>query len=134
MTSVAPGPELERSAPAEVPERVVARLVAAINDGRLGDATECFSRKGCLVTPDATAVHGRDEIQRLLEQLIARRSRIEVVLSTELRAGDVALSRQRWLLHSDADDGSHYTQQLTASLILHFIEGSWKLVIAAPWS
>jgi ketosteroid isomerase-like protein len=134
VSSVAVGREPERPAAAEIPERVVAGFVAALNDGRLRDATECFSRKGCLVTPDSTAVHGREEIQRLLAQLIARRARIEVVLSTELRAGDVALSRQRWLLHSDVADGGHYTQELTASLILHLIEGSWKLVIAAPWS
>jgi ketosteroid isomerase-like protein len=127
------GATLEQ-APIEIPERVVARFVAALNEGRLRDATECFGRKGCLVTPDSTAVHGRDEIQRLLAQLIARPVRIEVMLSTELRAGDVALSRQRWRLCSNDADGSPYAQELIASLILQLVEGRWKLVIVAPWS
>jgi ketosteroid isomerase-like protein len=118
----------------ETPEQVVARFVAALNEGRLRDASECFSRKGCLVTPDSTAVHGRDEIQRLLAQLIARGVRIEAVLTSELRAGDVAFTRQRWRVNSDGADRSPYTQELTASLILQLVEGSWKLVIAAPWS
>jgi len=125
---------LEKAPPIDLPERVVARFVAAVNEGRLRDATGCFSRKGCLVTPDSTAVHGRDEIQRILAQLIARGVRIEVELSTELRAGDVALSRQRWRVYSDDADGSPYIQELTASLILQLVEGRWKVVIAAPWS
>jgi ketosteroid isomerase-like protein len=116
------------------PEQTVITFVAALNGGRLRDATDCFSRDGCLVTPDATAVHGRDEIARLLAQLVDRRTTVEVVLSSELRAGEAALSRQSWLLRTDGADGSRYAQELQATLVLHRIEASWKLAIVSPWS
>jgi ketosteroid isomerase-like protein len=119
---------------ADTPEQAAQVFVTALNDGRLREATDCFSRQGCMVTPDSTAVHGREEIQPLLAQLISRRVQVEVTFGTELRAGEVALLRQRWELHSDLAEGGRYTQELSASLILHRVEESWKLVIAAPWS
>ena len=115
------------------PEEVADALVASLSGGRLRGATACFSRDACLITPDSTAVHGRDDIRRLLAQLIAREVRIEVLLRTELRAGEVVLSRQRWLVHSQGADGSGYTQDLNATLVLREVEESWKVAIAAPW-
>lgn len=125
---------IERRSGADTPEQAVLAFVTALNEGRLREASGCFSRQGCMLTPDSTAVHGREEIQPLLAQLISRRVRVEVTFGTELRAGEVALLRQRWELHSDVADGGRYTQELSASLILHHVEESWKLVIAAPWS
>lgn len=130
----AAGALLERPPGVETADEAALAFVTALNEGRLREATGCFSRQGCMVTPDSTAVHGREEIQPLLAQMIARRVRVEVTSGTELRAGEVALLRQRWQLHSDAADGGRYTQELSPSLILHRVEANWKLVIAAPWS
>lgn len=127
-------PGLEAPPGADTPAQAAQAFITALNEGRLREATGCFSRQGCMVTPDSTAVHGRAEIQPLLAQLIARRVQVEVTFGTELRAGEVALLRQRWELYSDLADGGRYTQELSASLILHRVEASWKLVIAAPWS
>lgn len=116
------------------PVEAWAAFVAALNDGRLREATACLIRDACLITPDSTAVHGREEIRPLLAQLIDRETRIEVALSTELRAGDVVLSRQRWTVRSHGADGNPFTQELSATLVLHRLEGSWKIAVAAPWS
>jgi ketosteroid isomerase-like protein len=134
QATISAQPGLESPPGADTPEQAAQLFVTALNEGRLREATDCFSRQGCMVTPDSTAVHGRAEIQPLLAQLIARRVEVEVTFGTELRAGEVALLRQRWELHSDVADGGRYTQELSASLILHRVEASWKLVIAAPWS
>lgn len=116
------------------PEGAWGDFVAALNAGELRQATACFIRDACLITPDATAIHGREEIGHLLAQLVDRKTRVEVTLSTELRAGDVVLSRQRWTVRSHGADGDPYRQDLSATLVLHRLEGSWKIAVAAPWS
>ena len=125
---------LESPPAAARPEEAWATFVAALNDGRLREATACFIRDACLITPDSTAVHGREEIRPLLGQLIDRETHVEVALSTELRAGDVVLSRQRWTVRSHSADGKAFAQELSATLVLHRLEGSWKIAVAAPWS
>lgn len=116
------------------PERTPLIFAAAIGAGRLDVAAGCFARDACLVTPGATAIHGREQIGALLAQLIDRGSRIEVVLSTCLRAGEVAFARQRWALSADGPEGARYTEILEATLVLRRLEEEWKLAIAMPWS
>ena len=103
----------------------------------LGDlnrpVTVCFSRDACLITPDATAVHGRDRIRPILSQLIARRAEIEVESSTVLTAGDVAMASERWVVRSNGVEGSRIEQVFDSTLILKRIEEKWKLAIVAPW-
>ncbi len=115
------------------PERTTLLLAAAISAGQLDVATGYFARDACLVAPGATAIHGRDEIRALLAQLIDRRSRIEVVLSTCLLAGDVAFVRQQWTLASSGPAGSSHTDNLEPTLVLRRLERAWKLAIAMPW-
>lgn len=130
----AAGSALAPPPPADGPQQVSTAFAAALNAGRLEAATACFTRDACLVTPDATAIQGREEIGLLLAQMVARGSRIEIAFSAELRAGGVALSRQLWTVSSRGADGARYSQELNATLVLHQVEGSWKLAIAAPWS
>jgi ketosteroid isomerase-like protein len=126
-------PVLERPPATAGHERVVLALVAALNAGRLAEATACFTRDACLITPGATAVHGRAEIGRLLAQMIAQGTRIEITQSAASQAGEVVLSRQRWTVRSGAAGGAGYTQDLEATLVLRRVESGWKLAIAAPW-
>jgi ketosteroid isomerase-like protein len=109
-------------------------FVYSLNLGDLNRATACFSRDACLITPDATAVYGRDRIRPVLSQLIARRAEITVESSTVLTAGDVALASERWTLRSIAVEGSCFEQALSPTLVLRRIEERWKLALAAPWS
>jgi ketosteroid isomerase-like protein len=124
------------SATAEAPQLVRASLsfARALDLGDVEAATACFARNGCLVTPDATAVHGRDRIRPLLAQLIARRTEIEVELSSVVGAGDVVLAHERWRVHSGGPEGQRVEQILSPTLVLRQIEGEWKLAIAAPWA
>lgn len=131
--SLSPQGAVHPSALPATPERTPLLLAAAISAGQLEVATRYFTRDACLVAPGATAIHGRDEIRALLAQLIDRRSRIEVVLSTCLLAGDVAFVRQQWTLASRGPADSSYTENLEPMLVLRRPEGSWKLAIAMPW-
>jgi ketosteroid isomerase-like protein len=115
------------------PERVPACFAAALNAGQLQQATSCFTRDACLISPGATAIHGREEIRGLLAQMIDRASRIDIQLSTVVRAGDVAYAHQRWTLSSAAAEGERYTQVLGPILVLRRLETQWKLAIAMPW-
>jgi ketosteroid isomerase-like protein len=104
-----------------------------LNTGDLDGATSCFARDGCLITPDATAIHGRDHIRTVLAQLVSRRTEIRVELSSSVSAGDVLLVHQRWRIRSGEQPRHHFEQTADAVLVLRQIEGQWKLSIAAPW-
>lgn len=104
-----------------------------LSSGDLEGATACFARKACLITPDATAIYSRDRIRPLLAQLIARRVQIEVEVSNVLPAGDVAFVRERWTIRTDGVEGSLFEQTTCPAMVLHQIEGRWKLAIVAPW-
>lgn len=105
----------------------------AVSAGELDEAAACFARDGCLITPDATAIHGRESIRRVLAQMIVRRTEIEVELSTAVGAGEVVLIHQRWRIRSGEPEGEPFEQIADAILILRRVEATWKLSIAAPW-
>jgi len=121
------------SPPHPGPGKACLSLPAAVSAGDLDAAATCFARDGCLITPDATAIHGRESIRRVLAQMIVRRTEIEVELSTAVGAGEVALIHQRWRIHSGEQGDGRLEQIADAVMILRQVEGSWKLSIAAPW-
>jgi len=114
-------------------ESALYAFIAALQAGQLPTAAACFTREGCMITPDGTAVHGRSEILTLLAQLVARRTEIEVEQLVVRRAGDVALATGRLTLRSNGLEGARIAQTCTPMLTLRRIEGVWKIAILAPW-
>ncbi len=108
-------------------------LPSLLSAGKLDAAAACFARDACLITQDATAIHGRDRIRPLLAQLIARHAQIEVEFSNALIAGDVAFSQERWTVRMDGIEGSRFEQVCEPTLVLRWIDERWKVGIAAPW-
>jgi uncharacterized protein (TIGR02246 family) len=108
-------------------------FVEAMNARDLPAALACFARDGCLITPDATAIHGREAIAAVLAQLIERHTEIEVVLSDALEAGEVVLAAERWRIRSSGAGAEAFVQESRATLVSCRIEGSWRLSILAPW-
>lgn len=109
------------------------RFAQAINLGDLDGAASCFARDGCLITPDATAVHGREHIRGVLAQLVRRRTEIRIELTSSVSAGHVVLVHQRWRIRTGERPNQHFEQITDAVLVLRQIEDEWKLSIAAPW-
>jgi len=109
-------------------------FVAALSAGELGGATACFTREGCLVTPDGTAVHGRADIATILAQLIARRTEIEIEQLAIHTAKDVALAGGRLAIRSQGPDGSVLVQPCSPTVALQRVEGIWKIAVLAPWA
>jgi ketosteroid isomerase-like protein len=118
---------------AKTPQEITRAFAASISRGDLDAAAYCFAKDGCLVTPDATAVRGRDEIRPILHQLIVLESQIEVQDSTILAAGEVALGTERWVVTSPGSEGGPFTRMLTPMVVLRQLEGVWKLAVALPW-
>jgi ketosteroid isomerase-like protein len=108
-------------------------FAASISRGDLDTAAHCFAKDACLVTPDATAVRGREEIRPILHQLIVLESRIEVEESSILLAGEVALGTERWTVTSPGSEGGSFTRSLTPMVVLRQLEDVWKLAVALPW-
>lgn len=118
--------------PAE-PQGAVHAFASALASGRPTAAAACFTRDSCLITADGTSVHGRDRIAKLLEQLIARRTVIEVDLLAINQAGDVARAKGQWSLTFDGPEGSRFVQTCNPTVVLQRIEYSWRLAILALW-
>lgn len=108
-------------------------FVQSLSLGDLDSATACFARDGCLITPDATAIHGRDRIRPVLAQLIDRHTEVKVELSNLVGAEDVVLAHERWRIRSGGEETPRIEQILNPTLVLRLIESQWKLVVAAPW-
>lgn len=118
---------------AQTPQESTRAFAASISRGDLDAAAYCFAKDACLVTPDATAVRGRDEIRPILHQLIVVESRIEVQETSVLAAGEVALGTERWTVTSPGSEGNSFTRTLTPMVVLRQLEGVWKLAVALPW-
>jgi ketosteroid isomerase-like protein len=118
---------------AQTPQESTRAFAASISRGDLDAAAYCFAKDACLVTPDATAVRGRDEIRPILHQLIVVDSQIEVQESSILTAGEVALGTERWLVTSPDSQGGPFARSLTPMVVLRQLEGVWKLAVALPW-
>jgi ketosteroid isomerase-like protein len=118
---------------ARTPRESTRALAAAISRGDLETAARCFAKDACLLTPDATAVRGREEIKPILHQLIVTGSQIEVQDSSIVLAGEVALGSERWIVTSAGSEGSPFTRTLTPTVVLRQIEDVWKLAVAMPW-
>lgn len=108
-------------------------FVLALGAGDLEAATACFVKDACLITPDTTTIRGRERIRPVLAQLISRHTAIKVDFSNVLVTGDVALARERWTIRCDGIEGSRFEQASSPILVLRWIEGEWKLAIAALW-
>ncbi|HEX7278840.1 MAG TPA: nuclear transport factor 2 family protein [Solirubrobacterales bacterium] len=107
-------------------------FASALSAGDLQRATACFTRDGCLITPDETAVHGRDQIRSVLAQMVDHRTEVEVDLSNSVSAGDVMLVSERWQVRI-GEGSAQFEQVLYPTLVLQRVEAAWKLSIAAPW-
>jgi uncharacterized protein (TIGR02246 family) len=108
-------------------------LPRLLSIGDPSGAAGCFTRDACLLTPDATAIHGRDGIRPVLAQMIARRLQIEIEESSVIVAGDAAYANQRWRIAAPGAGDSSFEQTCSPSLVLRELEGSWKIAIAALW-
>lgn len=118
---------------ASTPRESTRALAASISRGDLDGAAHCFAKDACLLTPDATAVRGRQEIRTILHQLIVARSQIEVQESSIVLAGEVALGNEVWQVTSSGSEDSTFTRTLTPTMVMREIEGVWKLAVAMPW-
>jgi ketosteroid isomerase-like protein len=114
-------------------ENALTSFAAALSRGDLRAATACFTREGCLITPDRTAVHGRGAIAAVLAQLIDRRTEIEIDRVVVRRAGDVALASSHVTMRSDGPEGTRFVQACDPTMVIRRVEGSWKLAVIAPW-
>lgn len=109
------------------------RFVEALRERELERAVNCFGRDGCLITPDQTAIHGREQIRPVLSQMIERRTVVVVEESFVLSAGDLALASERWTIRCDATGGERFALTATPRLVLRRRGTEWKLEIAALW-
>lgn len=122
--------ESEATRPNEHPAR---QLADAIARGELERAGECFAREACFLTPDATAIRGRDSIRPVLRQLIAQGTQIEVLAEARLGAPGLELTSQRWRISTPGRGEKGFTQVTQALFVSGLVEHRWKLTIVAPW-
>jgi hypothetical protein len=64
VKTLQPRPQLEPGA--DFPS-----LPSALSAGDLRGVSGCLAKDACLLTPDGTAVHGRETVRQVLAQLVA---------------------------------------------------------------
>jgi ketosteroid isomerase-like protein len=86
-------PTGELKASGAVPQESTLAFVEAINQADLDGATNCFALDACLVTPDSTAIRGREEIRPILGATPGRRGPPVMVAKAggRMEAGDCGL-------------------------------------------
>jgi ketosteroid isomerase-like protein len=109
-------------------------FTSALGRGDLESAAACFTREGCLITPDGTVIHGRAEIGEILSQMAARGTVIEADQLVLRVGGDVGLVSGRFTLRSDGPGGARLVQNCIPAAAVRLIEGTWKIAVLAPWS
>ncbi len=121
------------ASPSVAPRGSTLALVQAINASDLETATSYFAKDACLITPDATAIKGRDEIRLILAQLIDRQCQIEILESSVLIGGETTLACERWRIRSLGTGDAIFEQRTSPMMVLRYIEQAWRFAIAAPW-
>jgi ketosteroid isomerase-like protein len=114
-------------------ERGLFAFAAALSSTRVGEAAAWLSRECCLVTPDGTVVHGRNEVRQVLAQLAARRAEIAIDQLVVRAAGDVAHAVCRWKITSDGPEATRFVQVCNSTVVLQKLEDEWRLAILSPW-
>jgi uncharacterized protein (TIGR02246 family) len=125
--------KLAASPPWPRPGQTSRALVRAVEAGDLDSAAARFSREGCFLTRDGTAVNGRDQIRGVLAQLIARRPRFHVAPNSMLALGDLVLANERWRMEFQAEGAKRREESTSPTLLLRRVESGWKLAMLAPW-
>lgn len=115
-------------------EGVLYAFVTVIGKGDHMAAARCFTREGCLITPDGTAIHGREDVAAIVAQMVARRTEIEVDQLTVREAGDVALVGGRMTMRTAGIEGRPIVQTFDPTAVLHRVEGAWRIAVLAPWT
>jgi uncharacterized protein (TIGR02246 family) len=115
------------------PEIAVTGFAAALSAGDVRATAALFTRDGCLITPDGTAVHGRADIAAVLAQITARRTELEVERIAVHRAGEVALVTGHLTMRSDGPEDTRFFQPCDTTMVARMVEGCWKLAVVAPW-
>lgn len=116
------------------PEQAVRAFAVALGSGDLDAAVGCFARDGCFVTPDSTAIRGREDIRAILAQMLAGCLWIGIEARGMLTAGDVALGSERWTIGSNGAGRAPFERTSNSTVVARRIEGTWKLAIVAPWA
>lgn len=101
--------------------------------GDLKTATAGFTRDGCFLTRDATAINGRERIAEVLGQWVDRRPQFRIEPASLLVLGDLVLANERWTMCFQPDGSSALREETSATLLLRWVESEWKLALLAPW-
>ena len=129
MSTVA---QLEERA-ATSPLEAIDAFSLAIAEGNARAAAGCFASEACLITPDATAIRGMEEIAAVLAQLTAGGTRIQIEITALQRAGKVACGQGHSRVVGRDARMEPFEQHFPASFVLVEGEGTWRIQILCPW-
>jgi ketosteroid isomerase-like protein len=120
-----------------LPQEVTRAFADALSAADLDRAASFFADDGCLVTPDATAVHGpqgirasgHQGIRAILAQLTAGRVQLRVASKSVHTITSMALC-----IFTYAREGAApFIQVSDSTVLLRRQNRAWKLLIVAPW-
>lgn len=115
------------------PEQLAQAFAAAIGRRDVEGALAMWSEDAAILTPDGTALCGRDQIRRALLALIDNGARVRVEIERLHRAGDVALATGSLTLSGEGAAGAFEQRGESTVVYVRGADGQWRIAIDAPW-
>lgn len=93
--------------PAHNPEACDDRFAQCLNSGDVDNLLALYERRASHICPDGTVAQGDDAIRSVLDQFVAMKPKLSVILKKVVRAGDdLAVLYDDWTLAARDPDGN----------------------------
>lgn len=119
--------------PAAGAEAVVRSFGQALLSGNPDAAGACFAPAAHILTPDGTAIVGREQVIAVLRQITASDQQLEIRVGRTIVAGAVAMATQFWRRSASEASATSYVSSSMARLVLAHSGERWEIAIASPW-
>lgn len=114
-------------------EAVARSFGQALLAGDADAAGSYFAPDAHILTPDGTAIAGREHVIAMLRQITASDQELEIRVGRTLVAGAVAMATQFWRRSTPEAASPSYASSSVARLVLARSEERWEIAIASPW-
>jgi len=114
------------------PAQVIDQFAKFFNSGDLESLMRDLYEDDAIIIPEPgpATVSGKPAIQEVLTAFLNMQGTLQVLATTAVVLGDVALTHTRWRLDIPGGDP---IESVTAEVVRRQPDGTWKYAIDNPW-
>ncbi|HEX8090828.1 MAG TPA: DUF4440 domain-containing protein [Blastocatellia bacterium] len=111
-------------------EETVEEIDEAFNRGDIEAVLDFYEDGAAVVLEPGRLAHGKDEIRRAFQGLLALDGIAKQIKTNVIEAGDIALFTSKWSFSGKAPDGTPFTRESFATAVFRKqTDGKWRCVI-----